>query len=45
MNPILFQKIDPFRAGHYGITPEDLDFVPNHGIKYHLGRGTKASEG
>jgi len=31
-------------AGHYGLTPEELDFIINYDIKYRLGRGTESEE-
>jgi len=36
--PIL-DEIDTVLAGHYGFTPEELDFIINYDIKYRLGRG------
>jgi hypothetical protein len=42
MNLILFQKTDPLPAGHYGITPEELDFALNPDIKYRLGRDAES---
>lgn len=36
--PIL-DEIDTVLAGHYGFTPEELDFILNYDIKYRLGRG------
>jgi hypothetical protein len=29
-------------AGHYGFTPEELDFALDYDITYHLGRDTEA---
>jgi hypothetical protein len=28
-------------AGHYGFTPEELDFINNYDIKYRLGRNSE----
>jgi hypothetical protein len=41
--PIL-DKIDMVLAGHYGFTPEELDFILNYDIKYRLGRDTEGEE-
>ena len=39
--PIL-DEIDTVLAGHYGFTPEELDFILNYDIKYRLGRDTES---
>jgi len=31
-------------AGHYGFTPEELDFIINYDIKYRLGRDTESED-
>jgi hypothetical protein len=41
--PIL-DEIDTVLAGHYGFTPEELDFILNYDIKYRLGRDTEGEE-
>jgi len=41
--PIL-DAIDTVLAGHYGFTPEELDFILNYDIKYRLGRETESEE-
>jgi hypothetical protein len=35
---LILDEIDTVLAGHYGFTPEELDFVLNYDIKYRLGR-------
>ena len=35
--PIL-DEADTLLAQHYGLTPEELDFILNYDIKYRLGR-------
>ena len=42
--PIL-DEIDTVLAGHYGFTPEELDFILNYDIKYRMGRDTGEEEG
>lgn len=37
-------EIDTLLAGHYGFTPEELDFILNYDIKYRLGRTTENEE-
>jgi len=37
----ILDEIDTVLAGHYGFTPEELDFILNYDIKYRLGRGTE----
>jgi hypothetical protein len=32
------------RAGHYGFTAEELDFILNYDIKYRLGREAETEE-
>jgi hypothetical protein len=34
----IIDKIDQVLARHYGLTPEELDFIINYDIKYRLGR-------
>jgi hypothetical protein len=41
--PIL-DEIDTLLAGHYGFTPEELDFILNYDIKYRLGRDSQDEE-
>jgi hypothetical protein len=41
--PIL-DEIDTVLAGHYGFTPEELDFILNYDIKYRLGRDAESEE-
>ncbi|MDZ4797624.1 MAG: hypothetical protein SGI92_05640 [Bryobacteraceae bacterium] len=41
--PIL-DEIDTVLAGHYGFTPEELDFIVNYDIKYRLGRAAENEE-
>ena len=41
--PIL-DEIDKSLSGHYGFTPEELDFIINYDIKYRLGRDTDTDE-
>jgi hypothetical protein len=41
--PIL-DEIDTVLAGHYGFTPEELDFILNYDIKYRLGRESEEED-
>ena len=41
--PIL-DEIDCVLARHYGFTAEELDFILNYDIKYHLGRDSEAED-
>lgn len=40
----IINKIDTALAKHYGLTPEELDFIINYDIKYRLGRDTEDSK-
>jgi hypothetical protein len=40
----IIDEIDTVLAGHYGFTPEELDFILNYDIKYRLGRDTETGE-
>jgi hypothetical protein len=40
----VIDEIDTVLAGHYGFTPEELDFILNYDIKYRLGRDAEAEE-
>ena len=40
----IFDEIDTVLAGHYGFTPEELDFIVNYDIKYRLGRDSGAQD-
>ena len=33
----IIDEIDTILAQHYGLTPEELDFIINYDIKYRLG--------
>jgi methylase of polypeptide subunit release factors len=37
----IIDEIDTLLAGHFGFTPEELDFIINYDIKYRLGRDTE----
>ena len=43
MNPIP-EKSAPVRAGHYGFTAAELDFIVNYDLKYRLGRSPEVEE-
>jgi hypothetical protein len=40
----IIDEIDTVLAGHYGFTPDELDFILNYDIKYRLGRDTEGEE-
>ena len=40
----IIDEIDRLLAGHYGFTPEELDFIINYDIKYRLGRDTETED-
>lgn len=35
----IIDEIDTVLAEHYGFTEEELDFIVNYDIKYHMGLG------
>jgi len=40
----IIDEIDTLLAGHFGFTPEELDFIINYDIKYRLGRDTESED-
>ena len=40
----ILDEINTMLAGHYGFTPEELDFILNYDIKYRLGRNAAEEE-
>ncbi len=44
MKIAVLDEIDTVFAGHYGFTPEALDFIINYGIKYRPGRDAESED-
>jgi hypothetical protein len=40
----IIDEIDTVLAGHYGFTPEELDYILNYDIKFRLGRDAEGQE-